>query len=528
MTMGRKSLIRGVVLYICLICLISCENTPSFASSNQHKNIRVAIYAEDLILSSGLDKFLKVFNTNEWMVGNITYHFVITQIYDSDIYRGYLSTKNYDILLMPGGGGGGHAILTKSNQHILWVKLWRKNMIDFITSGGGYFGVCGGTYFLLGLDRPPHTPYEQYLDRSALGVSSVKLSFDSYATPLLSQWIGLPPEKVSHVAYLYYTGWNASQPHRSGECLDIPINRSHPIFHQYLEETLHMRWISGPAYSIPAHPDRVISIAAWYPQEEISKNTSTQIHAWKYTGGFLGFLPGFFRYVYGNGTFPTGLTSVYAHAGDWKQLDTKITTNFSNKPFMTTEIYPNDYAARIVVCAGHPEFPVWWGGYIKESPDTRHNSLYDSLYQWTNVTPENQTIADEESFTWWLVRRAVAWTAKVPDTDLPPVYGPSQVNTIYPYEQSFQFTVQGNSEMQAGSISLELMYRYSSDNVTWGSWTSFGNDTDSSDGWQWEFNTSQVQGSGYYQFYSLRHVHTQNEWLNETAPPGPDASIHVN
>jgi len=493
------------------------------------QDIRLAIYSESLILSSGLSKFLELFDDYEWMVGDTTYRFSVSLVDDTDIIRGHLTTDRYDVFVMPGGGGGGNAILTKSYLNLPFVKIWRKNMINYIKDGGGYFAVCGGTYFLLGLDRQPHTPYEYYLDRSSLNVSCVRLDFISYGNPIYCQWVGLPPEAVGHAAYLYYTGWNSSQPLYSGIPLDVPVNRSHAIFKDMVTDTVHIRWIGGPAYSLPEHPDRMVSVLAYYPSEEISDNTTIQIHAWKYMGGFIrGFLPGFFKYVTVNEGFPKGTTNVYAHAGDWKKTDVIIATNFSNKPFMTAEEYPNQHAARIVVCSGHPEFPVWWGGSIQDSEDVRHNSLYDSLYLWKDVLPENQTIEDEKTHTWWMVRRAIAWAAKIPDSDLPPIYGPSQVSNIAAYEQADHLFLIGNSELKTGRISLDLWYRFSDDNMSWSPWHVYGIDTTGSDGWGWDFTVTEADGLGFYQFYSIRQVLNGNEWTNETAPPGPDAITHFN
>jgi hypothetical protein len=144
-----------------------------------------------------------------------------------------------------------------------------------------------------------------------------------------------------------------------------------------------------------------------------------------------------------------------------------------------------------------------------------------------DATPLNETIEDEFSYNYCIIRRSVAWAAKVPDNDLPPVYGPSQVSDIYPYHQSLNFTLIGNAKEEAyRNISLDLYYHYSNDNSSnWSDWSLHGTDAFGSDGWSWEFNAP--NGSGYYQFYSIRHVEYEGYTELETAPSGPDAIAYV-
>ncbi|GAG16051.1 unnamed protein product, partial [marine sediment metagenome] len=40
---------------------------------------------------------------------------------------------------------------------------------------------------------------------------------------------------------------------------------------------------------------------------------------------------------------------------------------------------------------------------------------------WKNIGPLSKTAIDEFTHTWWMVRRFVAWAAKVPDIHLPPI-----------------------------------------------------------------------------------------------------------
>jgi len=219
--------------------------------------------------------------------------------------------------------------------------------------------------------------------------------------------------------------------------------------HDLIEEKRRLRWIGGGELILPEIPDpnNNITILASYPEEEISKNKSTQIYAWKYTGGLIGFSIGFIKAIKNGGSIFQSFNLAPYMAPDWKKTDIIIETNYSNKVIMTMETYPNDNNGRIVLCTGHPEMFVFWGGHIEEKMDTSNNNLFDALHYWKDFVPFNETTEDEERYNWWMVRRHVAWASKVvPDNDLPPVYGRSQVCDIYPYNQSTNFMISPHSK----------------------------------------------------------------------------------
>jgi hypothetical protein len=63
---------------------------------------------------------------------------------------------------------------------------------------------------------------------------------------------------------------------------------------------------------------------------------------------------------------------------------------------------------------------VWWGGHIIES-NNKKNSLASGLHRWINIDSLSKTVEKELTHTWWIVRRLVAWAAKVDDDSLPPI-----------------------------------------------------------------------------------------------------------
>ena len=63
---------------------------------------------------------------------------------------------------------------------------------------------------------------------------------------------------------------------------------------------------------------------------------------------------------------------------------------------------------------------IWYGGHIIESSNKK-NSLASGLHKWINIDKLSTTLENELTHTWWIVRRIVAWAAKVDDDSMPPI-----------------------------------------------------------------------------------------------------------
>jgi hypothetical protein len=288
-----------------------------------------------------------------------------------------------------------------------------------------------------------------------------------------------------------------------------------------------MDW--GPGYIIPEDAKSKCTVGAWYPKEALSENKSMRIHNWRYNGGIKGLIKGYIRAIKWcrdrDLPLSEALIASFEFAPDWEKLDTFVEVNQSNRPCIVSEIYPNENKGRMVLSAFHLVRNVWWGGHIQEQEDTDDNYIADDLFQLVDYIPFNQTPEDEKTHTWWMVRRQIAYAAKVADNDLPPVYGPSQVCDFEEDKEESDFIVNCDSQIDKGNISIELYYRFSSDNSSWGDWTYFETDDDKTDGWSWQFNSP--EGLGYYQFYSSRILENGDETTIEDQPIGPDAFVYV-
>ncbi len=412
--------------------------------NQQGQVIRVAILAEELLgWGSGKRMFPEILQNYSWKTNGRTYSITTQFIYDKDILTGRLTTKEFDVLLVPGGGVGDGQAIRKGFHFLKHVRKWKKNIATFIKDGGGYIGICGGTALITDLktgDTKPRTFLERQYNNSALGVTCVSSYYKTLAFPLFYPFQKNHPENIGATAYVFSfapgTTVDGSRIHSGGVPLDFQIQKDHPIFSDVQQDTERIRWWAGPALIVPEHPDREVHILARYPTQDISDNTNQQIHAWRYVGGIHGVISAFFkaaRYIKKeNKTLKNLFLYTYYLAGNWELTDTIVKLDYSNKPCITAEIYPNEKKGRILLCSAHPEYMIWWNGHIKERKSQGFTCLATGLYQWEGIASLHQDVSPELTHTWWMVRRFVAWAAKIQDTDIPPIE-----KVVLTKEQSF-------------------------------------------------------------------------------------------
>jgi hypothetical protein len=544
----KRKLISYVIIILILIGNLTMvdatkENNSSIVSAKKPTDIheiRVAIYTDEKEDAQfygpyGRTRYFVWALNYSWQVGNIVYHFNTTLLPTKNLMKGDLTKENYDVLIYPPDTYDEYAF-PRALKFLPKNRIIARQIKNFVENGGGYYGSCGGALIAGDMLNKPNTFFERAIKNGMLGISCIDVYFDG-SIPLLCQFVGESPDSVGPTpVHLIYSGFNQTDynvNYHSGICLDLPIFKDNPIFDDFLQDTRRVRWLGAPNYVIPENPDRTIYVLATFPAEDMSNNVSTQNHYWRYTGGVRGLMKGALKGILGQGTVHywdnLGFSmSMYTLAGDWEMQDTLLITNFSNRPFWTAEIYPNENGARIIRCTGHPEHNVWWGGYIEDAEDTDNNNLFEGLYYWKDIIPENETIEDEFSYNYWTIRRCIAWAAQIPDGDIPSTYGSSEVKDVLPYNQSSTITVYGNAEkISKGIASLKLYYRFSNNNNTWGHWKVYETDRNAFDGWLWDFDSSKANGAGFYQFYSQKCVHYEFEWMNETAPPSPDTIVRV-
>jgi len=412
--------------------LINYDDKKNPEQNLQNRIIRVAILAEEpLGWGSGKHFFSIILQNYAWVINNKTYTFQVKNIFDKDIVKGRLNTSEFDVLLVPGGGVGDGQAIMKGFIFSNKVKKWKKTISTFIKNGGGYVGICGGAALLTDLtngEKKLRSFLERQYHKSSLGVSCVSSYYKSIALPIFYPFQKKHPEKIGAIAYVFSFApgetTDGVRIHSGGVPLDFKLSKDHPIFSDFDKDTERIRWWGGPALMLPEKPDRFVKVLAKYTTQEQTDN-NIQIHAWKYTGGIHGLIVAFLRALRYIKKEKVSLKNVFLYtfymAGDWELTDGSIELDYSEKPSITAEIYPNTNAGRILLCTSHPEYMVWWKGHITEMKKTNFTCLGTGLHKWEDIEPLSQNATDELTHTWWMVRRFVAWAAKVPDDHLPPI-----------------------------------------------------------------------------------------------------------
>lgn len=114
------------VLGLALVTAVSTVKAPS--------PVRIAVYSQHTPFGASLQSAGALKAMFEWMGAEVT------SVYAADILTpGFLTTDNFDVLVMPGG----YAVYYKIALGMTGVQ----NIQDFVSSGGGYIGVCAGAFF---------------------------------------------------------------------------------------------------------------------------------------------------------------------------------------------------------------------------------------------------------------------------------------------------------------------------------------------------------------------------------------------
>jgi hypothetical protein len=402
-------------------------------SEGHQRTIRVAILADEPFFWRSRKYYHHIILHNyTWVIHNTTYRMDAAYLRDQDILHGQLNTSKYDVLLIPGGGVGNNQALMKGLTFLPKVRRFKRNITQFITQGGGCIGFCGGAAFITDLKKDPgekpRTITERLYQKSSLHVSCVSSYFKHLAFPLFYPFQRNHPEQIGNSAYAFSFAPGTTKEgvrfHSIGCPVEIQIKKNNPIFSDFEENQLWIRWWAGQGLLVDEHPTRPVSVLATYPDYDLSEKEETRIYAWRYIGGIHGLFRSLlhaYRFVKKHHLLLKSIPLyIFYLAGDWSRTEQVINLNLGSKPCMTAEVYPSGGRGRIVLSAVHPEYMVWSGGYIEEVNSTQFHCIGTGLHQWKDVEPLSHSLQKEATQNWWILRRFVAWAAKVPDTDLPP------------------------------------------------------------------------------------------------------------
>jgi glutamine amidotransferase-like uncharacterized protein len=239
---------------------------------------------------------------------------------------------------------------------------WKNNVRTFVADGGGYVGICGGANAAsLGFNSPT-TLIDEIINAGSLGIANVYVNDHQD-----QEW-----------QYLYKS---------SGLEGGVPVLCSlsdHPIVSVSPTNPRIIRYEGGPGLYVanstnPLHGE-VLPLAMY--AEEVSDKAP--INHWE-------------------------------KIDDEWHMTAPIVTDVQGQYAAIATTYGE---GRVALFGPHPEERTTIGnGFVEEFLGRSKYSLFREtfLYKWAGGNETNW------SYNWWMVRRAVAWAAGVPEEHLPPV-----------------------------------------------------------------------------------------------------------
>jgi hypothetical protein len=334
------------------------------------------------------------------------------------------------------------------------------------------------------------------------------------------------------------------------------LNRDHPILRDYQNDTIYVNsWATGAFVNIPNDVD----ILGSYPNEIWEGNSSQIVHAWKFspTGcdiwkAALDFIKYFSDVPPGDRDIFGLFEETFSDINAWYKTDKIIETEMPNKAAIIAFKYP-DNGGRVVLSGPHPAAEIWPPSVkLVENDSTAPLSWNDGLYHWelpdhTWLDKENSDHFYDNTDLYWYQRREAAWASSmVPNESLPPVYGKSQVVDISPFMQNTTeipiICCVGKEKTDSWNwntsgdyiVNLSLYYKYnaSSKYGDFGdTWIPYPNGSVYGRPYNFTFDASTVDGSGYYEFCSILNItYASNNSIKykEDFPPDYDARVGIN
>jgi len=147
-------------------CQLSNSTFPdSEGNAISEKTIRIALYDS---ISPSVNQMEEALNY-EWEVHGVHYKMVVERVDSQEVVGGKLNTDNYDVLFIGASG----------RQYFQGVtEKWKEGVKNFISSGGGYVGICGGANIVsMGVEHPRYF-LDKVINKAVLGLVPVYLNDD--------------------------------------------------------------------------------------------------------------------------------------------------------------------------------------------------------------------------------------------------------------------------------------------------------------------------------------------------------------
>lgn len=234
-------------------------------------------------------------------------------------------------------------------------------MKQFLKDGGGYLGICGGANSASQGLETPDSLLGSIITQGSLKIANVYINDDQ-----TQEW--------------QYLWKDAGEDHIP---IALALDRStHPLFAGYPLGMRSLTYGGGPGM-YPAHVSDpclgdLVPLATFLEEP----STVAPLHYYFY------------------------------NQGAW-DIQQPIITDIRGQYAVISTQYNN--SSRVILFSTHPEIPPLFDGHIEEYLGVSIYGIPRFVYGWVDG---HQTASD---YNWWMIRRAAAWTAHLPASQLPPV-----------------------------------------------------------------------------------------------------------
>ena len=356
----KKTLI-AIFLSI-ILSSVSMQITATELINQKSENItiiNVALYPKH----GGSDELIQICLNYTWEENGNKYRFNVREL-NSEELRGKgdypLNKQNFDVFIV---GANFNSYINDGRD-----ENFQKTVKKFLSDGGGFLGVCAGAFVASQGYEQPDNYYEKRVNEGVLKIADIYLNddFDGELQYLLKELGEFTSSNVGQIS------------------IEVEVNKttSNPIFSEYNKELFNIAYGGGAGmYPAEKNDPKLGTINPLFTYNEELMETKP-INYWK--KALIG----------------------------WKK-SCKIQTDMKGQYGGIATTYNN--SGRIVLLSSHPEITVMENGTIEENFGKNILNLFRVVYIYKDGEKKNM------SYNYWIHRRTVAWLAKVPDEDLPPV-----------------------------------------------------------------------------------------------------------
>ncbi len=374
--MTLLSLGKKIIPYIICLMLVSQTTIHLASSSEKHtifppddvKVIRVALYVGD-----GDELWVKDIFNYQWTMNGQIFMFQPTIIYAEDVL-GFgpnpLTREHFDVLVI---GASARSYLLHGIS-----KIWKENIREFVSDGGGYVGLCAGAILASCGFEHANSPFHTLVNHHTLNIANVHIHDDFFGELQyvlkngfsIDLWVQMENKTMGYVDI------NTS----------IVSDESNKIFCCYDQPYRHLTYAGGPGLLPANQTDTMygqITPLLIYNEELMY---TKPIHFYRPT--------------------PDGWTI-------WKNVSTKLQGTYA--AMITTY-----GSGRLILYGPHPELLLTINGTIHEYLDKAYG-----LYLPWFLQPSQYIfsyVGDMAPYSnYWIVRRSVAYAAQIDNGFLPPM-----------------------------------------------------------------------------------------------------------